>query len=61
MPTWDGSVLPTWEELVEACYAISEDATGQVLFLCAEASQDSCTPDDLFSAKYGRPVYVCTI
>jgi hypothetical protein len=53
--------LPTWEELVDACHAVAEDATGQVLFLCAEANNASCSLNDEISAKYGRPVFLCTI
>jgi hypothetical protein len=59
-PAISWKALPTWEELVDACHVVAEGAAGPI-FLCAEATNDTCTPADEFSAKYGRPVYLCTI
>ena len=53
-----GRPLPTIEELSDACVLIASGSHGD-WSLCSMPKGPSCEPDDVFTAYYGQPVYVC--
>jgi len=53
-----GRPLPTMDELADACVLIATGPHG-TWSLCSTPSDPTCEPDDIFSAHYGQPVYIC--
>ena len=50
--------LPSLEEISQSCYCIADEGLCR-WFLCTSPTSEDCSPDDSFSAYYGRAVYLC--
>ena len=56
-----GTVMPTLDDLLDACQLVDDPKTGRDFFLCTEASSDDCQTEDSMTQHYGLPVYLCEI
>ena len=58
--TFDAAALPTLDELRDSCYLVGEGGVCN-LFLCPapHVDEDDCHENEVFSAHYGQPMYLC--
>jgi len=55
-----GRPLPTIDELSDACVLIASGPNGHWA-VCTTANDEACEPDEIFTAYYGQPVFVCPV